>query len=181
MKVTIDHLQGLARRESGARRPMNVEEVVWDTAKLLVLEAGPRDMQINVSVSPALPPVLGDPMQLEQALLNLSRNAMDAMNETPVGERRLTLSAFHAGVSRIELGVQDAGPGVPPGLHDRIFDPFFTTKARGQGLGLGLAVTRTIIDEHRGKIWVSQPPEGGAKFHVELPTIDPSHDTGRMS
>jgi len=107
-----------------------------------------------------------DLVQIEQVLLNLVRNALDALEEAAVGERALIVSTRRLG-DRALVCVQDNGPGIPPQRMDQLFDPFFTTK--DSGMGMGLPISLTILEDHAGTIRADSKPGAGALFEVELP------------
>jgi len=108
-------------------------------------------------------------VHLSQVLINLVINAMDAVAGLDEARRRVVLQARTNGEGWVEMGVADAGPGVPPETMQRIFEPFFTTKSAG--MGMGLAVSRTIAEAHKGRIWVENNPEQGATFWLALPAL----------
>jgi two-component system sensor kinase FixL len=118
---------------------------------------------------PGLPSIRGDRVHLSQVLINLLMNAMDAVTSAPPGDRRVSLEVNTASNGDIEIAVRDSGPGISPDVIERIFEPFFTTKT--SGMGIGLSVSRTIVDAHGGKLWAENAPAGGAVFHVRLPTF----------
>ncbi|MEN6575530.1 MAG: ATP-binding protein [Phycisphaerales bacterium] len=115
-----------------------------------------------------LPPVLADSIQLEQVLLNLVRNAGEAMEAVDAQQRRLTLRTSVCADDSVQVVVSDTGPGIPPEMIARVFDPFFTTKA--EGLGVGLSITRSILELHRGHLWVNSDLGCGCAFTFTLPT-----------
>jgi len=114
--------------------------------------------------------VLADAVQIQQVVLNLIRNALDAMREVPANERRLTLGTSVAGDDAVEVSVGDTGNGLSTEMCDKIFDPFFTTKA--DGLGMGLAISRTIVEAHEGRIWADPVSPHGAVFRFTIPTSE---------
>ena len=116
------------------------------------------------------PAVKCDRIQIEQVVLNLVRNAMDVLEERPADGRELTIRTRANSGETIELTVEDTGGGFGADGSDRIFELFFTTKA--DGLGMGLSISRTIIEDHGGRLWASPRPGGGAIFHVTLPADD---------
>jgi C4-dicarboxylate-specific signal transduction histidine kinase len=117
-----------------------------------------------------VPPVMGDRIQLQQVLLNLVMNGVDAMLERPDGPRSLVVSSRLLDTGEVTMTVQDSGVGVDPAVFDKLFDPFFTTKA--EGLGMGLSVSRSIVESHGGHLWASlNEGQGGASFHVSLPGL----------
>jgi signal transduction histidine kinase len=128
-------------------------------------------IRVETDLGPC-PPVWADENQLQQVLLNLVLNAMQAMAKKP-GERRLTVRV-RVDEPHAVIEVLDTGPGIPPEALPRIFDPFFTTKSAGEGSGLGLSVSRGIIRDHQGRLRAESRPEGGASFIVELPLGKPA-------
>ena len=118
------------------------------------------------SIAPTSLPVKGNAVQLQQVILNLIVNAMDAMSDLPVDQRRLAITTARAEGSA-ELSVSDTGPGVPPDKLKEIFDPFFSTKK--EGMGMGLSTARSIVEAHGGGIWAENRPGGGAVFRMRLP------------
>jgi signal transduction histidine kinase len=119
-----------------------------------------------------LPPVLGDAVHLQQVLLNLIVNGMDVLDETPQGERSVSVTALLGRPKTIYIAVSDSGRGIPTDKLTQIFDPFFTTKA--SGIGRGLSISRTIIEAHNGKLWAENRPQGGACFRFTLPVAKES-------
>jgi C4-dicarboxylate-specific signal transduction histidine kinase len=111
--------------------------------------------------------VWGDRIQLQQVILNLMVNSFEAMQNTNMANRRLTIQTCVADKERVLILTRDSGPGIPAAQLDHIFEPFFTTKP--QGLGMGLAICRSIIQAHRGEISCENNPEGGVTFRVALP------------
>jgi len=113
--------------------------------------------------------VRGDRVHLQQVLLNLTINAMEAMAKYPPENRRLTVRTIVNGDSTVEVLVSDSGDGIAPDKLPRLFEPFFTTKPNGMGMGLSIA--RTIIEAHRGHIRAENNGSGGATFHIALPSV----------
>jgi two-component system sensor kinase FixL len=115
-----------------------------------------------------LPPVRGDRVQLQQVLLNFIMNACEAMNATALDRRVLTVITAPADDQCVEICLLDTGRGISSDLHERLFEPFVTTKK--DGLGLGLSICRSIVSTHGGRLWAENNAEGGAAFHIVLPT-----------
>ena len=128
-----------------------------------------RRVTVKSALTPTIPPVLGDRVQLQQVVLNLVLNACDAMNNTHASDRQLELST-RADDGVVELAVTDRGSGIPEGQLERVFEPFVTFRERG--LGLGLAISRSIMVAHGGSIRAENNPNGGATFRCVLPVAD---------
>src|SRR5262249_11129070 len=133
-------------------------------------DAQRRGVSIRRQSSTRLPPVQGDRVYLQQVLLNLIVNAMEAMKDWPGGARRIEVAAVRDG-SCGEVSVGDSGPGVAPGELERIFDAFFTTKNEGTGLGLSFAAS--IVEAHGGRIWAENNLAGGATLRFTVRVADP--------
>jgi PAS domain S-box-containing protein len=162
-----EKLLALGRRQMIRLVAVDLNRVVRDFAALARRVIGER-IELVSDLSPDTPPVMADPLQLEQVLLNLTVNARDAM---PSGGT-LTLATRPGGdpaAATAVLSVQDTGHGIDPAIVDRIFEPFFTTKEFGKGTGLGLAVAYGIVEQHRGSIRPLDRPDGGTEFRIELP------------
>ncbi|WP_248358953.1 sensor histidine kinase [Anaeromyxobacter oryzae] len=161
----IRRIRGALRRESWTAAKLDVGAVIRDAVRLVMADARDRGVSVEVQVAPGLSPVTGDEVQLVQVFLNLLVNALDAVAGLPEQQRRVRIIAEPSGEA-VAIRVVDAGPGVPPSLAARIFEPFFTTKP--VGLGMGLCISRSIVEAHGGSIRVSQAPGGGAEFEVLL-------------
>ncbi|MGA2502126.1 MAG: ATP-binding protein, partial [Tepidisphaeraceae bacterium] len=162
----IDRLRSLLKRRSMESEPLDVGRLADEVRMLVRSDAASRHVRLEMNVPPDLPPVRGDRVHLQQVLLNLIINAMDAVSARPDDERRVAVQARLDGDGMVEVIVSDSGNGVPPEKLDRLFEPFFTTKP--QGMGMGLPISRTIVEAHGGRIWVENNPEGGAIFRFTL-------------
>jgi two-component system sensor histidine kinase HydH len=161
--ILEDFLQ-FARPREFRPAAVDVRALVRRVVDLLSGQAEARKVALETApLEQTLPPVAGEEERLRQVLLNLCLNALEA---TPAGGR-VTVSAGHDEAGHVWLTVDDAGPGVPPGVRDRIFEPFFTTKA--QGSGLGLSIVHAIVTQHGGTLEVGSAPGGGARFILRLP------------
>ena len=155
-------------------REPRFEQLVLETVvqNALALTRGPLDrlgVVVNTDVGTGLPRVWGDSVQLVQVVLNLILNACESMMHTPVAERALRLQLARNDGQYVELAIEDAGDGLPLGAEERMFEPFFTTKETG--LGLGLAVGRSIVTAHGGRLWGENNPGRGATFRLLLRTV----------
>jgi len=167
--AVIDRLRALLRKGDSARQPLDVSEVAREVLDLVYGELTSRRIMVTTSLAPAIPLVLGDRVQLQQVVLNLVLNACDAMNSTHAPDRQLVLSTS-ADDAAVELAVSDRGPGIPDGQLERVFEPFVTF--REHGLGLGLAISRSIVTSHGGSIRAENNADGGATFRCLLPVAD---------
>jgi two-component system, LuxR family, sensor kinase FixL len=158
-------------REQFLPQELDLNQVVTEVERLLHSELIMRHVQLTLDLPAGLPAVSADRVQLQQVVLNLALNAMDAMHECPVSERRLLVST-----SRVETGVQvavrDCGTGIHADHMDRLFDPFFSTKPTG--LGVGLRICSSIVAAHRGRIWAENNDGPGATFFFTLPAVAPT-------
>ena len=147
---------------------LRINKVVRDVLKLIRTDLINQKVTVDTELSPNLPTVTGDPVQLQQVLVNLVVNACDAMADCNAPERRLLIrTGIESGSSALIVSVTDRGGSIPEKKIEEIFEPFFTTKEKG--MGLGLSVCRTIIAAHRGKLWAVNNPNRGATFHFTLP------------
>jgi C4-dicarboxylate-specific signal transduction histidine kinase len=166
----VDGILHYARGSVGHLAPTSIAKVVDAIAGLLENPLATSDAQLTQCISPDLPELLTDPVIVEQALLNLVLNAIDAVKDEE--QRRIEISAEQVGQA-IRLTVDDSGPGVPDALAARIFDPFFTTKPPGVGTGLGLSVTSRNLKLIGGGLTVTRGALGGARFVIMLPLEPP--------
>jgi PAS domain S-box-containing protein len=163
----IDRMRGLLSRRKLERTQISVLELVDEVLGLIRPDAQHRKVHLSREVPGNLAPVLVDRVHLQQVLLNLLLNGMDAMSETLEEERQLVVSAQQDDGQSIEVCVRDTGPGIPESRLPSLFEPFYTTKP--QGLGIGLPISRTIIEAHGGKLWAENHPKRGAMFRFTLP------------
>ena len=163
----IDRLKSLLKRKEIESRPIPVKELLEEVMALIRADAAARAVVMEWTCPDDMPDVLGDRVHLQQVLINLLINAMDAMADRSRGERRVTVSCHSSEDGPwVSIRVSDTGPGVPEALMAKIFDPFFTTKP--EGMGMGLSISRAIVEAHRGKLEVSRGAKG-ACFSFSLP------------
>jgi signal transduction histidine kinase len=163
----IKHLRALLRKREVELLPLDLNEVVADALRLVDGESRRRGIEVETELSAVLPAVRGDKTQLQQVLLNLVLNGMEAMAESSAAKRRLTVQTAGDPNEEAEVAVTDTGPGISPDRLPRLFDAFFTTKE--YGMGLGLSIARSIIESHGGRIWAEKNTDGGAVFRFTLP------------
>jgi C4-dicarboxylate-specific signal transduction histidine kinase len=163
----IRGIRSMVKKEKMVRRSVDVNEVVVDALRMASSDALLHSCQLETALDPNLPAIDGDPVQLQQVLLNLAINAFDAMRDTPVSRRKVVIATQANRDGTVRTSVRDYGVGVPEEMQDRLFDPFFSTKA--EGLGMGLAIVRSIVESHGGKITTENAEGGGARFEFVLP------------
>jgi signal transduction histidine kinase len=149
--------------------PMQINEAIGEVIELTRGEMGENDISVWTQLDDELPLVEADRIQLQQVILNLIVNAVHALAGSDEASRELRISSGKSGTSNVLVTVRDTGPGIRHEEIDRLFDPFFTTKPNG--MGMGLPICRSIIESHRGKIWVEANPLQGAAFHFTIPAV----------
>jgi C4-dicarboxylate-specific signal transduction histidine kinase len=173
----IDRMRAMMSHRALAFEPVAVDSLLKDVVSLVRGDAVRRGVQLEAQIGPEPLIAYGDRVHLSQVLINLILNAMDAMIETPAARKRVAMTARATLGDSIEISVADCGPGVAPEITSRIFEPLFTTKV--SGMGVGLAVSRTIIDSHHGRLWVESNPDGGATFRVAIPATRLTTESAR--
>jgi C4-dicarboxylate-specific signal transduction histidine kinase len=163
----IRHLRLLARKRTMQIEPLDLNDVAAEVARIMEKEALRRNVSLRSEFTAGAATVFGDRVHLQQVLINLILNGMEAMADMPESERRLFVRTAANGDRRVEISVTDCGEGIAPEKLPRLFDSFFTTKE--SGMGLGLAIARSIIDAHQGRIFAENNPDGGATFRFDLP------------
>ncbi len=163
----IRRLRGLLRRGERKSDPVDMNALLESTLRMLRSELLDRRVRVGVTVADHLPTVVGDPVQLQQVLLNLLMNAMEAMNSTPDARRLIEVTTRLTAAGGIEVEIADRGPGIASEERESLFQPFFTTKEHG--LGLGLSICLTIVSSHGGKLSISNISSGGAAAVLSLP------------
>jgi two-component system NtrC family sensor kinase len=164
----VKNLLLFAREARPERRSVYLNEIVERTLALRNYELRVENIELSQDLAPDLPPVVADPAQLQQVLLNLLVNAEQAIRQGS-GEGSIRVRTRKSPRGRVSFEILDSGPGIPQEIIPRIFDPFFSTKPSGAGTGLGLSITCGIVKEHGGEIFVQSQLGHGAKFTVELP------------
>lgn len=161
----IRRLRAFVARGEVARQSESIVKLIEEASGLALIGAKERGVKVQIGMDPDLPQVLVDRVQIQQVLLNLIRNALEAMDNCAA--RELTLAAsVHAG--HVLVSVTDTGKGIPPEIEARLFQPFVTNKP--EGMGIGLSVCRTIVEAHGGRLWMEPSPAGGSVFHFTLQT-----------
>jgi two-component system sensor histidine kinase DctS len=168
----IKSVHDFVRRREHAREPVRVQTLIDAVLPLVHLQARKSGARVSVDLAADLPRVMCDRTMVEQVLLNLTRNGIQAMEDhTPVEQRELVLMVQRQHVRWLSFHVIDHGPGIAPDVAQRLFTPFFTTRA--EGMGLGLSLCRTVIEQHGGRLDFENRPDGGAEFLFTLPAQEP--------
>ncbi len=166
----IDRIQRLVQNRESERETLDLNQLIRDILRLAESDARVNDVQIELRLAPRLPRVVADPVQLQQVLLNLIRNGIDAMCEQHcVNGNVLRVETLPLGQSWVEARVVDTGGGVPDSFAPRLFTPFATTKAAG--MGMGLSICRSIINNHGGMLGYRNNLQHGATFYLQLPVL----------
>jgi len=163
----VHGVRKLVRKDAPRRAAADLNDLVHEAVQLMEPEARTRNVAIRVNATPEMPTVRVDQVQVEQVILNLLRNGIEAMGEQNGHTRELSVRTSIAGRESLAVSVSDTGEGLDPEIIEKMFDPFFTTKP--DGLGMGLAISRSIIESHGGQLWAVANAGRGATFHFTLP------------
>jgi two-component system sensor kinase FixL len=168
----LENLRKFIRKQEIRAEPIDVNKTVVDVLNLIEADAHAEGIRVALRLGMGLPAVHANAVQLQQVVLNLTRNAVDAMRDSTGKDRGIEVVTEHADKGSVRISVVDHGPGVPRQLGDNIFHPFVTTKR--EGMGVGLAISRTIVQSYGGSLAYRDNPAGGAIFVVELPAPEES-------
>jgi signal transduction histidine kinase len=167
----IHRMRSLLRRKPFEIEDIDLNDTMREVFELLSAQASSRNITLDLQPSPHALHIKGDPVQLQQVILNLIVNGMDAITAMPDG--RTVVGRTEMKGSSAVISIADSGPGISSGVLDQVFEPFFTTKK--QGMGIGLSIARTIVEAHKGRIWAENQTGGGAVFRLSLP-LSPSQE-----
>jgi C4-dicarboxylate-specific signal transduction histidine kinase len=165
----IQRVRAFVGRQAPNLVACDINEVVGGVSSMIGLEARRSGANLKLELSEIVPYVHADPLLMEQVLLNLTRNAIEAMHDTPAGERELTIRSRPNGNNTVEVDIVDRGRGIDPQLEANLFTPFFSTKSHG--MGLGLHICRSIVEAHGGHVWLTRNPDHGVTFHFSLKSV----------
>jgi signal transduction histidine kinase len=172
----VKRVRLLFKEDTLQRDSVDLNEIIREMRLLLYSEAAQFAVSIRTELAAGLPQVMGDSVQLQQVLMNLMMNSMDAMKEVD-GRRELTIQSQSGEDDQVLISVSDTGVGLPPQQADKIFNAFFTTKTHGNGMGMGLRISRSIVESHGGRLWAVDNPPGGARFYFTLPIKGEKRDS----
>jgi C4-dicarboxylate-specific signal transduction histidine kinase len=169
----INRIRSLFKKGSSQRDLVDINETIRGMIELLRNEATRYSISMRTELSEDLPQIMGDRVQLQQVLMNLMINSVEAMKDVD-GPRELAIKSQSAEDEHLMVSVSDTGVGLPPQQADQIFNPFFTTK--GDGTGMGLRISRSIVESHGGRLWSADNPPRGASFQFTLPSKADTHE-----
>ena len=164
----IRRMRGLFQKHELEAHPVDLNEVVQETVAIVRPDARSREIEVEMNLHDGVRTIPGDRVHLQQVLLNLLMNAMDAVAAMPLDRRRVQVSTTQRD-GEVRLSVADTGPGIPADRLSQIFEPFYTTKSEGSGMGMGLAIARGIVEAHDGRMAAENNPAGGATVWFSVP------------
>jgi len=165
--MVLERIRSLFRKSPPEKEWLNINDIIAEMMVLVRDEARRRNVQIHILLEQSLPPVRVDRVQIQQVILNLVVNAMDAVNESVAEDKRIFLMSRKNRHDELVIRVEDCGVGLPAELREKMFEPFFTTKPHG--IGVGLSITRSIVEAHKGQITAGPRPQGGTIVEFTLP------------
>jgi C4-dicarboxylate-specific signal transduction histidine kinase len=163
----VETIRAMFKNEPSSRTLIDINTAIREVLALLQIELDEHKVLTKVTLKEGLPRVMADRVQLQQVILNLVRNAIEAMSSTPAGSRVLWLRSEATETGKCIVAIQDTGPGIGPETLERIFEPFFTTKSKG--MGMGLSICRSIVEGHGGRLSAVSAKPHGAIFEILLP------------
>jgi C4-dicarboxylate-specific signal transduction histidine kinase len=163
----VRKLRSLMKNAPPQMEPLDINDLIRDVVTLMGNAIGNGGVSLLTELSADIPPVPGDRIQLQQVMSNLILNGIEAVGALAVGPKKISISSNRQGTERVLVAVRDSGVGINPRDADQLFDPFFTTKP--EGMGMGLSISRSIVEAHGGQLWVTANEDGGATFQFTLP------------
>ena len=162
----VTSIRALFRKDSAEMAEININDLIQTVLGIVRIDLQRKHIEVRTELNGSLPVILGDKVQLQQVVLNWVMNASEAMQSVP--RRVLTVHSEQSKPDMVHVSIKDTGTGIDPSSLSNIFKPLFTTKAKG--MGMGLSICQSIIQNHGGRIWVSPGADGGSIFEFELPT-----------
>jgi two-component system sensor kinase FixL len=168
----IRRMRAFMARGEVEMRTESVERTVRDAVDLVLVGTGQFHIRVNYELDPEAPFMFADRIQVQQVMVNLLRNSMEALRTSGTPERVITISSHKLSDEMIEMAISDSGPGIPVQVLEHLFSRFTTTKGNGGGMGIGLSISKRIIEAHGGTLRAENRPEGGASFRFTLPAVE---------
>lgn len=165
----IGQMRSFIRKDEPRAEQSNINALVAEAMELVASELQHHEIDVDLNLTEAIPNVQVDPVQIQQVILNLVRNSIEAMQSQPVDQRRLLIATRICKPGNIEVTVIDSGPGLDPTIAEQLFEAFVTTKP--EGMGVGLSICKSLVESHGGRLSAHQSSEGGAVFNFILPSI----------
>jgi signal transduction histidine kinase len=162
----IGRIRSLIHKTAPERARVQINDIIAEVVALALRQASNNEVSVVTDLAPDLPPVLGDRIQLQQVILNLILNAIESMTGIRDRPRRLVIRSQAQDVDQVRVSIEDSGIGVKAEIMGRLFEPFFTT--RSQGIGMGLPISRSIIEAHGGRLWAESTVNQGSVFQFTL-------------
>jgi PAS domain S-box-containing protein len=175
----VSRIRDFSKKAPARKERLEVNDAILEVIGLTRVPMSDHSVLVKMQLSEGLPPILGDRVQLQQVILNLVMNAIEAMSEVTEGPRELLISTSEAESGGVLVTVSDTGPGLPPASLNRIFEAFYTTKS--SGLGMGLSICRSIVEAHGGRLWATPNQPHGAVFCMTLPIMERSAENSKLS
>ena len=166
-KEVLGLIRGQMQHARSKKTSIKLNELIAATKQLLDFEADHNRVDFSLDLADGLPNVRGDTIQLERVIVNLELNAIEAMSGAGTPAKRLRIATSRAGTDAVEIAVEDSGPGIHAAMIGKVFEPFYSTKK--DGMGMGPAISRSIVDAMGGRLWATSDGVSGATFHVRLP------------
>lgn len=163
----IRQMRSFTRKTTMQKEPTDINQLINAARELMDSDARVRGVRLHVDADDQLPPVLADPLQIQQVLDNLLRNSLEALRNTPAENREVVITVRPTQDAEMMVSVRDTGPGLSDKMHEQLFYPFVTSK--DDGVGLGLSISHSIIEAHGGRLWAGEPGSGGAVFNFTIP------------
>jgi len=170
----IRRLRNFVRKQQPRQVPVDINDIVREAAAFIEADARDSAVMMQFELADQAPPVLADGIQIQQVVLNLLRNAVEAMKNIESAKRVITLRSSLFGADAVEVAIRDTGAGLSADAFERMFEPFYTTKS--SGIGVGLSISRSIIEAHGGRLWATRNPDQGVTFRFTLPTTSGASD-----
>jgi len=167
----IQRVREYLRKRDPAPTACDVNALIASVTGMIEAEAARRGARVRLALDPQVPAILADRIMIEQVLLNLAKNGLEAMQHTPAGTREITIATTSDERNLVSVEVSDCGSGLPPQLRENLFVPFFTTKP--EGMGMGLNICRSIVERHGGRLTAAPDPGGGTRMRFTLPAARP--------